>query len=56
MRRTFFIAAFVIAVVVSAESAAASGTYEIYNFWSNQCLQPVNGSIEQGTAIVQGAV
>jgi hypothetical protein len=53
MRRAFFIAAFVIAVVVSAAPAAASGTYEIYNFWSNQCLQPVNGSTYQGAAIVQ---
>jgi len=53
MRRAFFIAAFVIAVVVSAGPTAASGTYEIYNLWSNQCLQPVNGSTEQGTAIIQ---
>jgi hypothetical protein len=52
MRRVFFMAASVIAVVVSGASAAASGN-EIYNFWSNQCLQPLNGSTEQGTAIVQ---
>jgi hypothetical protein len=53
MCRAFFIATFVIAVVVSIAPAAASGTYEIYNFRSNQCLQPVNGSTGQGAAIVQ---
>jgi hypothetical protein len=52
MRRVFFMAAPVIAVVISGAPAAASGN-EIYNFWSNQCLQPLNGSTEQGTAIVQ---
>lgn len=46
-------AAFVIAVVVSAAPAGASGPYEIFNFGSNQCLQPVNGSTDQGAAIVQ---
>jgi hypothetical protein len=30
---------------------AAAG--ELYSFWSNQCLQPVDGSTEQGAAIVQ---
>jgi hypothetical protein len=53
MCRAFFIATFIIAVVVSVAPAAASGTYEIYNFRSNQCLQPVNGSTGQGAAIVQ---
>jgi Ricin-type beta-trefoil lectin domain-like len=53
MRRAFFIAAFVIAVLISGAPTAASGTNEIYNFRSNQCLQPVNGSTDQGTAIIQ---
>ena len=34
-------------------AAAASTPGDIYNFLSNQCLQPVNGSIVQGAAIVQ---
>jgi hypothetical protein len=53
MCRASFIAAFVITLVVSAAPAAASGTDEIYNFQSNQCLQPVNGSTGQGAAIIQ---
>ena len=40
-------------VVASAPLAAASSTVVIYNFLSKQCLQPVNGSTEQGAAIVQ---
>ena len=34
-------------------AAAASIPGDIYNFLSNQCLQPVNGSTGQGAAIVQ---
>jgi hypothetical protein len=34
-------------------AAAACETCQIYNFLSNQCLQPVSGSTEQGAAIVQ---
>jgi hypothetical protein len=34
-------------------AAAASTPGDIYNFLSNQCLQPVNGSTGQGAAIVQ---
>jgi len=50
MRRVFCIAAFVTAVMVFAQSG---GNKEIYNFWTNQCLQPLNGSTSQGAAIVQ---
>ena len=34
-------------------AAAASTPGDIYNFLSNQCLQPVSGSTAQGAAIVQ---
>ena len=34
-------------------AAAASTPGDIYNFLSNQCLQPVNGTTVQGAAIVQ---
>ena len=48
------LAAAVASVPASASLAAASSTPgDIYNFLSNQCLQPVNGSIVQGAAIVQ---
>lgn len=53
MCRAFFVAVLIIAVVGSAAPAAASGPDEIYNFLTNQCLQPANGSTEQGGAIVQ---
>jgi hypothetical protein len=39
--------------LVSASPAAATIADEIYSFWSQQCLQPVDGSTEQGAAIVQ---
>jgi len=32
---------------------AEANTDAIYNFFSNQCLQPINGSTGQGAAIVQ---
>jgi hypothetical protein len=48
------LAAAVAAVPASASLAAAASTPgDIYNFLSNQCLQPVNGSTAQGAAIVQ---
>jgi hypothetical protein len=53
MCRVFSFAALMIAVVVCAAPAAASGPYVLYNFLSNQCLQPINGSTSQGAAIVQ---
>jgi hypothetical protein len=53
MCRVFCIAPFVIAIAVFAESAAASGPDEIYNFLTNQCLQPIGGSTGQGAPIVQ---
>ena len=34
-------------------AAAASTPGDIYNFLSNQCLQPISGSTAQGAAIVQ---
>jgi hypothetical protein len=37
----------------ASPAAAASGPGDLYNFLSNQCLQPVNGSTLQGAAIVQ---
>jgi ricin-type beta-trefoil lectin protein len=41
-------------VPASASLAAAASTPgDIYNFMTNQCLQPVNGSTAQGAAIVQ---
>lgn len=40
-------------VSASGSLAAAANTDEIYNFLSDQCLQPINGSIGQGVAIVQ---
>ncbi len=53
MCRVFRIVALVIAVGVCAAPAAASGPNVLYNFLSNQCLQPINGSTSQGAAIVQ---
>jgi hypothetical protein len=41
------------ALAFPSAAVAASGTQEIYSFWSNQCLQPANGSTDQGAAIVQ---
>jgi hypothetical protein len=40
-------------VSASGSLAAAANTDEIYNFSSDQCLQPINGSLGQGVAIVQ---
>jgi hypothetical protein len=53
MCRVSSITAFIIAVVVCAAPAAASGPNVLYNFLSNQCLQPINGSTSQGATIVQ---
>jgi hypothetical protein len=39
--------------LVATPAAAGCETCQIYNFLSNQCLQPINGSAEQGAAIVQ---
>jgi hypothetical protein len=48
------LAAAVASASASASPAAAASTPgDIYNFLSNQCLQPVNGSTAQGAAIVQ---
>jgi Ricin-type beta-trefoil lectin domain-like len=48
------LAAAVASVPASASLAAASSPPgDIYNFLSNQCLQPVDGSTVQGAAIVQ---
>jgi hypothetical protein len=48
------LAAAVASVPATASLAAAASTPgDIYNFLSNQCLQPVNGSTIQGAAIVQ---
>jgi hypothetical protein len=46
-------AEFLIFLVISAAPAVADGQDQIYNLWTNQCLQPVNGSTSQGVAIVQ---
>jgi hypothetical protein len=43
----------VASVPASASLAAASSPHDIYSFWSDQCLQPVNGSTDRGAAIVQ---
>jgi hypothetical protein len=45
--------AVVAGTLVSASPAAATNADEIYSFWSLKCLQPVDGSTEQGAAIVQ---
>ncbi len=50
----FGLAAAVTSVPASASlAAAASPPGDLYNFLSNQCLQPVGGSTVQGAAIVQ---
>jgi hypothetical protein len=53
MRKVFGAVAFIVAVVMPGVPAGAAGSKEIYNFLTNQCLQPVNGSTAQGAAIVQ---
>jgi Ricin-type beta-trefoil lectin domain-like len=56
MRKTLLRAVLSLSFLVplAATPAAAQCAFcQISNFGSNQCLQPVNGSTEQGAAIVQ---
>lgn len=45
--------AVVAGTLLSESPAAATNPSDIYSFWSNQCLQPVDGSTAQGAVIVQ---
>jgi len=54
MHRTFCIAAFVIAVALSARSQAFQPQpFEFYNSYTNMCLQPIDQSTEAGKEVVQ---
>lgn len=54
MHRTFYVAAFAIAVALSARSQTFQPQpFEFYNSYTNMCLQPINGSTEAGAAVVQ---
>jgi hypothetical protein len=53
MHKTLYIAATVITVALSAQLEAANGPVVFYNGNTNMCLQPANGSLEPGEAIVQ---
>lgn len=55
MHRTFYVAVSVIAVALSARPAAAfqPQPFVFYNPYTNMCLQPINGSMAPGAAIVQ---
>jgi Ricin-type beta-trefoil lectin domain len=47
------IAAPLLALLVTTPAGADCASCQIYSFLTNQCLQPVNGSTQQGAAIVQ---
>jgi Ricin-type beta-trefoil lectin domain len=53
MRKTFYVAASLIAVALLAKSATAAQPAFFYNSHTNMCLQPADGSTVQGAAIVQ---
>jgi len=54
MHRTLFIAAFVVAVALSARSQTFQPKpFVFYNPYTNMCLEPVNESRVAGAAIVQ---
>jgi Ricin-type beta-trefoil lectin domain-like len=53
MHKTFYVAASVITVALSAKLAAASAPVVFFNNNTNMCLQPASGSTAAGMAIVQ---
>lgn len=54
MHRTSHIAAFLIAVALSARSQTFQPQpFVFYNSYTNMCLQPINASTEAGAAVVQ---
>lgn len=46
-------ASFVLALAATPAAAECGPYCQLYSFWTNQCLQPADGSIQQGAAIVQ---
>jgi hypothetical protein len=53
MHKTFYLATSLIAVALLAKPATAAQPAFFYNDHTNMCLQPVDGSTDQGAAIVQ---